>query len=227
MRYNIVGDSLPVVICTLDPGEIMISQAGGRTWCRGNVVTDTTSGGGARKILGRMLTGESLFLSQYTANGPCEIAFASSFPGRIIARQLAPGEMIVCQKRSFLAATAGVDLAVHFQKKIGAGIFGGEGFIMQRMTGPGLVFLEIDGHCVEYTLAPGEPLVCDTGVLAAMDATCGLDIQMVKGLKNVFFGGEGLFDTIVTGPGKVYLQSMSVHHIANLIYPYLPKSGGN
>lgn len=224
MRYNIQGDSLPVVICNLEPGEQMISESGGRTWYKGNVLTETSSGGGAKKVLGRMFTGESLFMSVYTAQSPCEIAFASSFPGRIIARQLAPGETIICQKSAFLAATAGVETAIHFQKKLGAGFFGGEGFIMQRVTGPGLVFLELDGHCVEYNLAPGEPLVCDTGVLAMMDATCALDVQMVKGFKNVFFGGEGLFDTIVTGPGKVYLQTMTIPHIANLIIPFIPKS---
>jgi uncharacterized protein (TIGR00266 family) len=224
MRYTIQGDSLPVVICTLEPGETMISQAGGRTWMRGNVLTETSSGGGAKKVFGRMLTGESLFMSVYTAQSPAEIAFASSFPGRIIARQLAPGETIICQKSAFLAATAGVDLAVHFQKRLGAGFFGGEGFIMQRVTGPGVVFLELDGHCVEYNLAPGEPLVCDTGVLAMMDATCTLDVQMVRGFKNVFFGGEGLFDTVVSGPGKVCLQTMTIPHIANLIIPFLPKS---
>ena len=223
MRYNIVGDSLPVVICNLDPGESMISESGGRTWYRGNVLTETSSGGGAKKVLGRMFSGESLFLSVYTAQSAAEIAFASSFPGRIIARQLAPGETIICQKSAFLAATAGVDMAVHFQKKLGAGFFGGEGFIMQRVTGPGIVFLELDGYCVEYNLAPGEPLVCDTGVLAIMDATCALDVQMVKGFKNVFFGGEGLFDTLVTGPGKVYLQTMTIPNIAKLIYPFLPK----
>lgn len=224
MKYSIQGDSLPVAICSLDPGESMISESGGRTWYKGNIVTETTSGGGAKKVFGRMLTGESLFMSVYTAQTPSEIAFASSFPGRIIARQLAPGETIICQKSAFLAATAGVDLAVHFQKRIGTGFFGGEGFIMQRITGPGLVFLELDGHCVEYNLAPGEPLVCDTGVLAMMDATCSLDVQMVKGFKNVLFGGEGLFDTLVTGPGKVYLQTMTIPHIANLIIPFLPKS---
>ena len=223
MRYNIVGDSLPVVICNLDPGESLISEAGGRTWMRGNVLTETTSGGGARKVLGRLFTGESLFMSVYTAQGSSEIAFASCFPGRIIVRQLNPGESIVCQKKAFLCATAGVDVSVYFQKKLGAGFFGGEGFIMERVTGPGLVFLELDGHAVEYNLAPGEQLVCDTGVLALMDATCQLDVQMVKGFKNIFFGGEGLFDTIVTGPGKVHLQSMTIPHIANLIYPFLPK----
>ncbi|NLA86050.1 MAG: TIGR00266 family protein [Clostridiales bacterium] len=224
MRYNIQGDNLPVVICNLEPGESMISEAGGRTWYKGNVMTETSSGGGAKKVLGRMFSGESLFLSVYTAQRPSEIAFASSFPGRIIARQLGPGESIVCQKSALLAATAGVDLAIHFQKRLGSGFFGGEGFIMQRVTGPGLVFLELDGHCVEYDLAPNEPLVCDTGVLAIMDATCSLDVQMVKGFKNVFFGGEGLFDTRVTGPGKVYLQTMTIPHIASLIIPFLPTS---
>jgi uncharacterized protein (TIGR00266 family) len=201
----------------------LISESGGRTWMRGNVTTETSSGGGAKKVLGRMFSGESLFLSVYTAQSPAEIAFASSFPGRIIARQLNPGESIICQKKSFLCATAGVEMSVHFQKKLGAGFFGGEGFIMERITGPGLVFMELDGHCVEYNLAPGEQLVCDTGVLATMDATCQMDIQMVKGFKNVLFGGEGLFDTIITGPGKVCLQSMTIHHIADLIYPFLPK----
>ncbi len=223
MKYNIQGDSLPVVICQLDPGEAMISEAGGRTWARGNVQTETKSGG-AKKALGRMFSGESLFMSVYTAMGPCEIAFASSFPGRIIARQLNPGESIICQKSSFLAATAGVDLSVFFQKKLGAGLVGGEGFVMQRVTGPGMVFLEMDGHCVEYDLAPGEPIVCDTGVVAMMDSTCSIDVQMVKGIKNVFFGGEGLFDTIVTGPGKVWLQTMTIPHIAGLIAPFLPSS---
>jgi len=224
MRYTIQGDNLPVVICTLDPGESMVSEAGGRTWMRGNIQTETsTGGGGAKKVLGRVLSGESLFLSFYTAHSPAEIAFASSFPGRIIARQLAPGESIICQKGAFLAATAGVDIAIHFQKRLGAGFFGGEGFIMQRITGPGVVFLELDGHCVEYTLAPGEPLVCDTGVLALMDATCTLDVQMVRGFKNVFFGGEGLFDTVITGPGKVFLQTMTIPNFAKLIIPFLPK----
>lgn len=221
MRYTIVGDSLPAVICQLDPGEQMISESGGRTWMRGNVVTEQVSGG-AKKAIGRIFSGESFFISVYTANSPSEIAFASSFPGRIVVRQLNPGESIICQKRAFLAATAGVDLSVFFQKRLGKGFFGGEGFIMQRVTGPGVVFLEIDGHCVEYILQQGEPLICDTGVLAYMDATCSMDVQMVRGFKNVFFGGEGLFDTVVTGPGKVGLQTMTMPNVAKQIIPFLP-----
>jgi uncharacterized protein (TIGR00266 family) len=222
MRYSIEGGSLPVAICQLDPGEVMISESGGRTWSRGNVVTEASSEGGAGKMLGRMFTGESLFLSKYTAQGPAEIAFASSFPGRIIPMELGPGRSIICQKKAFLAATAGVTLSVYLQKKLGKGLFGGEGFIMQKITGPGFVFLEPDGHCMEYSLAPGERQVCDTGVLALMEESCQMDIQMVKGVKNMLFGGEGLFDTVVIGPGKVWLQTMTIPHIAGLISPYIP-----
>lgn len=224
MKYAIEGGALPVVIVQMDPGETLISEVGGRTWSRGPVVTETKAEGGVGKSLGRMFTGESLFMSRYTAQGPAEIAFASSFPGRIVARELKSGESIICQKSSFLAASYGVELAVHFKKKLGAGLFGGEGFIMQRITGPGLVFLELDGHCVEYTLAAGEQVVCDTGVLALMDMTCQMDIQMVKGAGNVLFGGEGLFDTVVTGPGKVYLQTMTIAQLAKLMVPFLPSS---
>ncbi len=219
MQYRIEGGNLPAVIIQLSPGETMISEAGGRTWARGQILTET-KGGGVGKAIGRMFSGESLFLSYYTAQGPAEIAFASSFPGRIAVRELAPGESIICQKSSFLCATYGVELSVHFQKKLGAGFLGGEGFIMQKVTGPGLVFLELDGYCPEYYLNPGEQLVCDTGVVAYMDASCQMDVQMVKGLKNIFFGGEGLFDTVVTGPGKVCLQTMSISKLAALLGPF-------
>jgi uncharacterized protein (AIM24 family) len=219
MQYRIEGGNLPAVIIQLNPGETMISEAGGRTWARGQILTET-KGGGVGKAIGRMFSGESLFLSYYTAQGPAEIAFASSFPGRIAVKELAPGESLICQKSSFLCATYGVELSVHFQKKLGAGFLGGEGFIMQKVTGPGLVFLELDGYCPEYTLAPGERLVCDTGVVAYMDASCQMDVQMVKGLKNIFFGGEGLFDTVVTGPGRVCLQTMSISKLAALLGPF-------
>ena len=220
MQYRIEGGNLPVAILQLSPGETIISEAGGRTWSKGNIFAET-KGGSLGKAFGRMLSGESLFLSHYTAQGPAEIAFAASLPGCIIAKELAPGQSIICQKSSFLCATSGVDLSIHFQRKLGAGLVGGEGFIMQKMTGPGLVFLELDGHCVEYTLNPGEQLVCDTGVVAIMDATCKMDVQMVKGVKNMLFGGEGLFDTVITGPGKVSLQSMTAASLAQRIAPYI------
>lgn len=221
MQYRIEGGSLPAVIINLNPGEKLLSEVGGRTWSRGPILTETKAEGGAGKAIGRMLMGESLFMSTYSAQGPAEIAFSSSFPGRIVARELAPGQSIVCQKSAFLCATYGVQLAVHFQKKLGAGLAGGEGFIMQRVTGPGLVFFEVDGYCQEYDLQPGEQLICDTGVLAIMDATCQMNVQMVKGVKNVLFGGEGLFDTVITGPGKVYLQTMTIAKLAKQMLPFL------
>ena len=222
MRYSIEGGSLPAVIIQLESGETILSEVGGRTWSRGPVVTETKAEGGVGKSIGRMFAGESLFMSRYTAQGPAEIAFSSSFPGKIIARELLVGQSIVCQKQAFLCATYGVELAVHFQKKLGAGLFGGEGFIMQRITGPGIVFLEVDGYCQEYDLVQGEQLTCDTGVLAIMDATCTMDVQMVKGAKNMLLGGEGLFDTVITGPGKVHLQTMTIPKLAKQMIPFLP-----
>lgn len=224
MRYSIEGGTLPALTLVLEAGETIISEAGGRTWARGPVVTEAKAEGGLGRSIGRLFSGESLFMSRYTAQGTAELGFSSSFPGTILVRELHPGESIICQKSAFLCATAGVELSVFFQKKLGSGLFGGEGFVMQRVTGPGLVFLEIDGYCKECVLQPGEPLVCDTGVLAVMDDTCRMDIQMVKGAKNVLFGGEGLFDTVITGPGKVYLQTMTVEKLAKLMIPYIPTS---
>lgn len=222
MKYSIEGGSLPAAVIQLDPGEKLLSQVGGRTWARGQILTETKAEGGAKKALGRMLMGESLFMNTYTAQGPAEIAFASSFPGRIVARELQAGQSIIAQKSAFLCASYGVQLAMHFNKKVGAGLVGGEGFIMQKITGPGIVFLEIDGYAKEYDLAPGERLVCDTGVLAIMDETCTMDVEMVKGAKNILLGGEGMFDTVITGPGKVFLQTMTYSKLANLLVPFMP-----
>ena len=224
MKYRIEGGSLPAAILSLSAGESIFSEVGGRTWMRGPIQTETKALGGAGKALGRIFTGESLFMSVYSAQGESEIAFASSFPGKIVVRELQAGESIICQKNAFLCATSNVNLSTYFRKKIGAGLLGGEGFIMQKLTGPGLVFLEIDGFAPEYTLAPGEELICDTGVVAIMDASCGYDIRQVPGLKNKLFGGEGLFDTVVTGPGKVYLQTMSAASLAQLLSNYFPSS---
>ena len=224
MQYCIEGGTLPALIIRLNPGETMVSQAGGRTWSRGPIHTETR-GGSLGKALGRMFTGESLFMSYYTAQGPAEIAFTSSFPGRIVAKELRAGESVICQKSAFLCATAGVELSAHLQKRIGAGLLGGEGFIMQRVTGPGLAFFEFDGYCPEYYLAAGEQLTCDTGVLAMMEESCTMDIQLVKGAKNMLLGGEGLVDTVITGPGRVWLQTMTVPKLAKLITPHIPNKG--
>ena len=223
MRYNIVGESLPVVICDLAPGETMITERGSMCWMTPNIQMQTTSNGGFGKAFGRFFTGDSFFQNRYTAmGGNGQIAFASSFPGAIRAVEIRPGRDLIVQKRAFLASTAGVTLSVHFQKRLGSGLFGGEGIIMQRLSGEGLAFIEIDGSAHEYDLAVGQSMIVDTGYLAAMDATCTMDIQTVPGIKNALFGGEGIFNTVVTGPGKVILQTMPVSAVANAIRPYIP-----
>ena len=223
MRYNIMGDSLPVVICDLEPGETMITERGSMCWMTPNMQMQTTSNGGLGKAFGRLFTGDSFFQNRYTAmGGNGQIAFASSFPGAIRAVEIRPGRELIVQKRSFLASTAGVTLSVHFQKRLGAGFFGGEGFVMQRLSGEGLAFIEIDGSAHEYTLAAGQSMIVDTGYLAAMEATCTMDIQSVPGIKNALFGGEGIFNTVVSGPGKVILQTMPISAVANAIRPYIP-----
>lgn len=224
MEYFIEGGTLPIVRFELEKGEELISQAGGRSWMKGNITTDTISGGGVGKMLGRMFSGESLFLSSYKAEDTSEIVFASNFPGSIKVVELAQGQTIIAQKKAFLCASKGVDLSIHFRKKLGTGLFGGEGFIMEKITGPGLVFLEIDGHEKEYILDVDERLVMDTGALAMMDSTCEMTIEQVEGMKNILFGGEGLFNTVVEGPGKVVVQSMPIQKLVRNIAPYLTQN---
>ena len=223
MEYSIEGKPLPVVICQLRAGETMITERGSMSWMSPNMKMETTTGGGLGRALGRMFAGEAMFQNRYTAQGgPGMIAFASSFPGDIRAFEIGPGRELVVQKSGFLASEAGVQLSVFFQKKASAGFFGGEGFIMQRLSGQGIAFAEFDGHVVEYDLAPGQSMVEDTGYLAAMDATCSMEIQSVPGVKNAVFGGEGLFNTVVTGPGRIYLQTMPISTVAGAIRPFIP-----
>lgn len=223
MEYKIVGEPLPVVICNLEAGEAMITERGSMSWMSPNMKMETTSNGGFGRALGRMFAGEAIFQNRYTAmGGPGLIAFASSFPGCIKAFQIAPGREIVVQKSGFLASERTVELSVFFQKKLGAGFFGGEGFIMQKLSGSGTAFVEFDGHVVEYDLRPGQSIVVDTGYLAAMDASCSMEIQSVPGVKNALFGGEGLFNTVITGPGHIYLQTMPISNVAGAIRPFIP-----
>ena len=206
MNYKIVGEPLPAVICDLDSGEALITESGAMSWMTPNMKMETTSNGGIGKALGRMFSGDTLFQNRYTAQGgPGQIAFASCFPGSIKVFDIAPGKEMIVQKSAFLASEASVNLSIFFQKKIGAGFFGGEGFIMQKLSGHGTVFVEIDGYAVEYNLAAGQSMVVDTGYLAAMDSTCSMEIVSVPGVKNMLFGGEGVFNTVVKGPGKIIL----------------------
>ena len=222
MQYNIQGDSMPVVICNLAAGESMITERGSMVWMSPNMKMET-SAGGVGKALGRMFSGEGMFQNTYTAQGgPGMIAFASSFPGAIRAIEVTPDKPIIAQKSAFLAATRGVELSVHFQKRAAAGFFGGEGFIMQRISGSGIAFLEIDGSVVEYNLEKGQQMLIDTGYLAMMDDTVTMEIQQIKGVKNVLFGGEGLFNTLVTGPGRVLIQTMPISNVASVIARMIP-----
>ena len=225
MKYEIQGGTLPVVICQLADGERMITEGGAMSWMSPNMKMETTSNGGIGKTFGRAVSGEKLFQNLYTAtNGNGMIAFASCFPGSIRAFQITPGNEMIFQKKSFLASEAGVTLSMHFRKKIGSGLFGGEGFIMQKFSGNGMLFLEIDGSTMAYDLAAGQSLLVDTGNLAAMEATCSIDVQTVKGIGNVLLGGEGLFNTRVTGPGRIWLQTMPISNMAGAMARVMPSS---
>ena len=225
MRYEITGGSFPVVVCHLENGEKMITESGSMVWMTPNMQMET-SGGGLGKMFSRAFSGENLFQNIYTARGSGMITFGSSFPGRIVPLEIGPGREMILQKKAFLAAEAGVSLSIHFNKKIGSGLFGGEGFIMQRLSGQGVAFAEIDGELVEYQLEAGQQLVVDTGNVAGFEPTVSMNIQQVPGLKNMVFGGEGVFNTLLTGPGKVWIQTMPISSVAMAIRPFIP-TGNN
>lgn len=222
MKYEIQGSNFPVLVCNLEQGEAMITEGGGMSWMSPNMQMQTTSNGGLGKAIGRMFTKESLFQNKYTAQGgPGMIAFASSFPGEIMPIEIGPGKECICQKSAFLASTTGVELSVFFNRKFGAGLFGGEGFIMQKLSGTGMAFIEVDGSAIRYNLAAGQQIIVDTGHVVMMSSTCSMDVQTVKGAKNIFLGGEGLFNTVITGPGEVILQTLPISKIAQQIQPYI------
>ena len=221
MKYEIKGGAFPIVVCHLTSGEQMITEKGSMVWMTSNMAMETT-GGGVGKMFSKVFSGESMFQNIYTAKGDGMITFGSSFPGKIVAIDIQPGRNFIVQKSAFLAAEAGVELSIHFNKKAGAGFFGGEGFIMQKISGQGTAFVEIDGDLVEYELAVGQKIIVDTGNVAGFDSTVSSDIQTVKGVKNMVFGGEGIFNTVLTGPGRVWLQTMPIVNVANSIRPYIP-----
>lgn len=232
MQYEVKNSPLPVLICRLEQGESIECQKGAMSWMTPTISMQTNLGSGAGSgflgALGKMaksaVTGESIFRNIYTASyGAGEIAFASTFPGDIICFDTAKSP-IVAQKSAYLANTVGVQMSVFFNRKVGAGLFGGEGFIMQKFMGNGMVFLEINGGIVEYNLASGQSMLIDTGYLAAMEATCSMDIESVQGVGNALLGGEGLFNTKVTGPGRIWLQTMPANILASAISPYIVTS---
>ncbi len=225
MKFEIQGGTLPVVICSLEKDEKMITEGGGMSWMSPNMQMETTTNGGVGKAFGRLFSGEAMFQNIYTAKGGSGmIAFASSMPGSIRAFEMKPGNDIILQKKAFLASEAGVTLSANVAKKISSGLFGGEGFIMQKISGQGIVFAEFDGHVVEYNLEKGQKIVVDTGHLAGMDATCSMEAKTVPGLKNKLLGGEGFFNTEITGPGRVWLQTMPIAKLAGVLKPFFPTS---
>lgn len=229
MQYEIQGGNLPVVVCKLQRGESMFTESGGMGWMTQGIEMNTNMEGGLFGSIARKFSGESIFMVTYTCTAnEGTIAFPSSFPGSILAMDLQPGQSIIAQKSSFLCGERSVKLEVHFKKNLGVGFFGGEGFIMQRITGPGRVFLEVDGSVIKQTLNPGEMLKVDTGHIAAMSPSVAMEVKMLKGFKNVLFGGEGLFLTELTGPGDVWLQTMPIPNVAKAIIPFITSSkGGN
>lgn len=228
MKYEIWGNSMPAVTLTLASGESIYTQSGGMTWMSDGISMTTNARGGFGKSIGRMFMGESIFMVTYTAQRPeSTITLASTLPGTIKAFRITPGYELIAQKQSFLCATQGVELSVKWTRRMGAGLFGGEGFILESIKGEGLVFFEIDGSIREYDLAPGEVLKVDTGNVAMFESTVSYEIETVKGFKNVFFGGEGLFLTKLTGPGKVWLQTMTIPGLAARLAPYLPSNNND
>lgn len=224
MQYAISGDNLPVLKVSLNQGEAIQCEAGAMAWMDEGICMQTQAGG-VGQMFGRLLTSENMFLNTYYAQQPGEIAFASKFPGSIRAIQVTPGNGIIVQKGSYLATFGNVASEVYFQRRLAGGLFGGEGFLMRKFTGSGLVFLEIDGSAHDYQLAPGQNKIIDTGYLAAMSETCAMDVRTISGVKNVLFGGEGLFNTVVTGPGTIVIQSMPITSTAAKLYSYMPHSG--
>jgi uncharacterized protein (TIGR00266 family) len=225
MEYEILGGAFPIVECTLKNGESMITQSGSMAYMDPAITMETSTNGGLKKVVGRLFTNEKLFQNIYTSTKDgAKIAFGTCVPGSIMAIKIKPGESFICQKSSFLASHGNVELSTFFNKKIGAGIFGGEGFIMQRITGNGIVFIEIDGANKEFQLAEGQQLTLSTGYLVSIEETCSMDVQTVKGLKNVLLGGEGIFNTVITGPGKVVVQTMPLPKLANSLIPFLPQT---
>ncbi len=227
ISHVISGTTLPVVTITLKPGDKIYSSSGGMSWMTQEVEMDTNTGGGLGKMFKRAVSGESVFVvDYYVKGGEGEVAFAAEFPGKIVPMDLDDGQSIIVQKDAFMCAQKSVDLDMHFRKKLGAGLFGGEGFILQRLTGPGMAFVNFDGEILMKELAAGETLRVDTGHVAMFDPTVDFDIEMIKGFKNIFLGGEGLFLATLKGPGKVWLQTMPMSKLARKIAQYMPQVGG-
>ncbi len=227
MQYRISGNVFPILEIRLDRGESVYTESGGMAWMSQQMNMSTSTRGGLMAGLGRALAGESLFMVTYTSQGDAgTVVFTPEAPGRILNMQLQSNQSLICQKDTFLCAQESVQMKMHFRKHLGAGLFGGEGFILQEITGPGMVFLAIPGEVHERNLANGETLLIDPGHIAMFEPSVQYDINMVKGIKNVLFAGEGLFLATLKGPGKIWLQTMPISNLAAKILKFLPKKVG-
>lgn len=224
MKHKVTGTMMPVVEILLEPGESVFTESGGMAWMDEGIDMQTSGRGGIGKMLGRALSGESLFMTTYTAQQRATMGFTPEVPGHVVHLELSAGESMIAQRDSFMFAESSVELAIHFRRKLGAGFFGGEGFIMQKITGPGHAFFELGGEIVKRELKPGQVLKVDPGHVALHDPSVDYDIEMIKGIGNMFLGGEGLFLAKLTGPGRVWLQTMPLMNFARSLIPYLPSS---
>lgn len=228
LEYQIVGTTLQAVVIQLGEGQQIFSERGGMSWMSANIDMQTNAEDGLGGVFKRMISGESIFMVTFTSRGGTGlIGFSAEFPGKIVPLKLGPGQQVICQKDAFMCAERSVQLDIHFRRKLGSGFFGGEGFIMQRLTGPGLAFVELDGEIIEYTLDANQMLKVDTGHVAMFEPTVTFDVEMVRGFKNVLFGGEGLFLSTLRGPGRIWLQTMPAMNLARKIAQYLPSSGSS
>lgn len=226
-EFEIIGTLLQAVRIRLRAGQTVFTETGSLAWMQDGVDMNTNLGGGLGGLLKRAVAGESLFIVDYTARRDgAEITFANDFPGKILALHLAPGQQIIAQRTAFLVGEKSLSLDIFFQRNLGAGFFGGEGLILQKFTGPGTIFVTVDGEVVEYTLQPGERLKVDTGHVAMFEPTVSFDIEFVKGIKNILFGGEGLFFAVLTGPGRVWLQTMPMSKLAGAVLSYAGRAEG-
>jgi uncharacterized protein (TIGR00266 family) len=227
ITHRIEGTTLPVLIVNLKPGDRIYSSSGGMSWMTQQVEMETNTGGGLGKMFKRAISGESLFIVDYhVSGGEGEVAFAAEFPGQIIELDLSSGQQMIVQKDAFMCAEKEVDMDMHFRKRLGAGFFGGEGFILQKLTGPGMAFVNFDGEIVKKTLAAGEILRVDTGHVAMFEPTVDFEVEMVKGFRNILLGGEGLFLATLRGPGTVWLQTMPMSKLAQRMAQFMPQVGG-
>lgn len=228
MEYQIIGTTLQAVVIQLPEGQQIYSERGGMSWMSANIDMQTNMEGGIGGAFKRMFSGESLFLVSFASRGGTGlIGFSAEFPGKIVPLHLGQGQQIICQKDAFMCAERSVQLDIHFRRKLGTGFFGGEGFIMQRLTGPGMAFVELDGEIMEYTLEADQMLKVDTGHVAMFEPSVTFDVELVRGFKNVLFGGEGLFLATLRGPGRIWLQTMPAINLARKIAQYMPTSGNS